>query len=302
MVAVEGLAATDQYGLAAYVCTRDQQQLEAVPGAVGVLRCPACGHRSDEPGGGVLGDAFDIAHRQSGLRGDAHAWNAMRELVATTPTPLTADAARVAFVDALHQVADVDIDHINEQQVYREHLNRGGMSGGGVHVEWWRTRGIPLLVHRAITRRPAQRGSNTEPAPRRHRSVGSVLGDIGVWAILLAIPAALIGGGGWLLYQRAYGTPVDATVLECDTSGRLGSRGSTSRTDCIAEWVIDGRLVVGGFNGGNGASDVGRTVDATVRDGVAYSRSLILPIVLIALGLPLLFLPGNAIRRTLRRR
>ncbi len=250
----------------------------------------------------MLGDAFDIAHRQWGLRGDPHAWNAMRELVASTPTPPTADAVRAAFVDALNRVADVDIDHTDEPQVFRQHLDHGGMSGGSVNVEWWRTQGIPLLVDRAITRSPAERLSATEPARRRHRSVGSAMSGVAVWAVVLAIPAALVGGGGWLLNQRAFGTRVEATVLECDSSGSIIRGGSTFRTDCIAEWTIDGRLVVGGFEGGNGKSDVGKTVDATVRDDVAYSRSLVLPIVLLALGLPFLMFPVIAIKQRARRR
>ena len=45
--------------------------------------------------------------------------------------------------------------------------------------------------------------------------------------------------------------------------------------------------MVGNFDGGGGLSDVGATLDATVRGDTAYSRSLVLPIVLIALGLPI---------------
>lgn len=135
------------------------------------------------------------------------------------------------------------------------------------------------------------------------RSVGHVVGTVVVWAIVLAIPLALLGGGGFLLYQRAVGTRVEATVLECDTSGAIIRGGSTYRTDCIAEWTIDGSTVIGAFTGGNGESDVGKTVDATVRGDTAYSRSLALPLILLALGLPFLAIPYLAIRskRTNRR-
>ena len=134
------------------------------------------------------------------------------------------------------------------------------------------------------------------------RTARKVLGDIVVWGLVLAIPAALLGGGGFLLYQRAVGTRVEATVLECDTSGAIVRGASTSRTDCIAEWEIDDRTVIGPFTGGNGESDVGRTVDATVRGDTAYSRSLALPILLLALGLPFLAIPSLAIRAKWRAR
>lgn len=118
-----------------------------------------------------------------------------------------------------------------------------------------------------------------------------------IWLVVVAIAAATVGGGGFLLAQRAVGTRVRATVLDCDTSGTIVRGGATYRTDCIAEWTIDGRVVIGTFTGGNGESDVGRTVDATVRGDTAYSRSLVLPILLIALGLPFLWFPIAAVRR-----
>lgn len=149
-----GLAETDEHGIAAYACSADRTLLAPVPGSPAVLQCPTCGHRTDEVGEGVLGDGFDVVHRQWGLRGDPHAWRAMLELVGTTPTPPDREALRAAYVDALRRVADVDIDRADEQSVYRQHLDHGGMSGGGVNVGWWRTKGIPLLVDRATDRRP----------------------------------------------------------------------------------------------------------------------------------------------------
>ncbi len=133
--------------------------------------------------------------------------------------------------------------------------------------------------------------------PRESRVIGIL-----VWAVLLAIPAALVGGGGWLLYQRTAGTRIQATVLDCDLSGGRVGGSSTYRQDCTASWTIDGELVVGVFSGGNGESDVGKTVEATVRGDTAYSRSLRLPVVLIALGLPFLALPVIGIRSRLKAR
>ena len=299
----------DEFGYPAYSCATDGLALEPVPGEESVLRCPKCGLRTDARGAGVLGDGFDVVHRQWGLRGDPHAWRALRDLVATTPTPPDEAGVRQAYVDGLREVAAVDVDHTGEQHIYRRHLDHGGMSGGGVNVEWWRTKGIPLLVERAIARRPDLSPAGTAAVPAldppadrtTRRSRRSRLADVAVWVVLMAIPAALVGGGAWLLFQRAYGTRVEATVLECDTSGNFRRYGPDIRQDCIAEWTVDGRTVIGGFAGGDGFSDVGRTFDATVRGDTAYSRSLGLPILLMLLGLPFLLLPISAIRGRRRR-
>ena len=291
----ETMTALDAFGQPAYDCAVDGSGLVPLPDDPTVLHCPACGHRTDEPGTGVLGDAFDVRHRQWGLRGDVHVWNGLRDLLATTPTPQTAEATRSAFVAGIRRVADVDIDAVEDEHVYREHLDHGGMSGGTIDVVWWRTKGCPLLLDRAMSRRPAPPTSNRRSAAVRRPSRG-LLGSVVIWAVLLGIPAALLGGGGWLMYQRAVGTRVEAAVLSCDASGNFRRYGSTFRTECVAEWTIDGETVIGNFEGGNGASDVGTTVDATVRGDTAYSRSLILPVVLIALGLPFLVVPLMAVR------
>jgi hypothetical protein len=276
-----------------YYCAEDGRVMEQVAGAAGVVRCPSCGHRTDEPGDGVLADGFDVVLRQWGTRGDPHAWRALREHVAATPTPATPELTRAALVDALRAVTGVDIDTTPEPHVYVQHLDHGGMSGGVINPPWWRERGVPLVVERATSRRPA--------APRP--ASGNPLVTVLIWVLLMAIPAAVIGGGGFLLYQRAYGTRVEATVLECNL-GRTGipSRyGGGIREDCVASWTVDGELVIGGYNGGS-SSDVGKTVTATVRGDTAYSRSLTLPLLLVALGLPFLALPVASFRHRRRRR
>ena len=284
------MEAIDEHGLHALECAMDGSAMELA--GDGVFACTTCGHRTDEPGAGVLGDAFDVRHRQWGLRGDPHVWEALREDIAAVPTPADAAAIRQAFVEALRRVADVDLDADVHGPVQREQFAHGGMSSGMVDLDWWRAKGLPLLVERAADRRPA--ASPTQGG-------GLVMGIV-VWAVLLAIPAGLVGGGAWLLYQRYAGTSVQATVLACETSGNWSRYSSTVREDCVAEWTIDGQTVTGGFVAGNGASDVGKSVDATVRDGTAYSRSLVLPLILLALGIPFLIPVVVAVKSKLTRR
>lgn len=134
-----------------------------------------------------------------------------------------------------------------------------------------------------------ERAQGGEPVERRRfGKARSTLSTVLVWLLVLAIPVATVGGGAWLLYQRAVGTQVEAEVLACESSFHWAKYAPRISESCVAEWTIDGETVVGGFNGGNGASDIGKTVSATVRGDTAYSRSLALPILLIALGLPFL--------------
>ena len=52
----------------------------------------------------------------------------------------------------------------------------------------------------------------------------------------------------------------------------------------------------------SGDHEVGRTITATERDGVLYSRSLGLPLILIVLGLPFSYLTFRWLRARLRRK
>ena len=155
--------------MAAYRCAFDQAELAAVEATPGVLQCPKCGYRTDTPGSGALADGFDVLHRQWGTRGDPHVWRAIRERIGATPTPDADDAVRHAYVDALREVTGVDVDASQEPSIYLETYNFGGMGGGHVSLEWWRTKGIPLLTERATARRPARspsRSATAAPFPR----------------------------------------------------------------------------------------------------------------------------------------
>ncbi len=149
------LRTLDRYGYPAYLCSLDQRPLVAVPGTNGALSCPVCGRRTDEQGEGVLGDAFDVIHRQWGLRADPHVWDALRNLLANESTPRSPVAVRKAFVDGLRRLTGIDIDDDERREVYLEGFDQGGMSGGVLDVDWWREKGIPLLVQRAVDRRPS---------------------------------------------------------------------------------------------------------------------------------------------------
>jgi len=130
-----------------------------------------------------------------------------------------------------------------------------------------------------------------------------------VWlllAVVLAAALACLGGGVFLLVQRETGTRVRATVTGCveSTFSRPGIYKCTG-TWQISEGRSGGERVVVGPVVGAAPSEVGKTIEVTASGDRAYSRSLALPTVLIAVGLvPLLAVVSlvAAGRRARRRR
>jgi hypothetical protein len=96
----------------------------------------------------------------------------------------------------------------------------------------------------------------------------------------------MVGGGAFLIVQRETGPRALAKVGDCVTTGS----GKYMRTHCTGTWVVGGALTEGGhvvFGTINGVDrgDVGKTIDVTLRGDTAYSRDLVLPLLLIGLGL-----------------
>jgi hypothetical protein len=122
-------------------------------------------------------------------------------------------------------------------------------------------------------------------------------------AVVLVVALACLGGGVFLIVERETGTRAKAKVTECVESG--GSR--LHRIDCTGTWVVGGSLVGGGGHvvvgpiEGAESSDVGKAIDVTLSGDHAYTRSLVLPILLLGLGLLLAVLGGLAVIKPRRR-
>ncbi|GAA3221947.1 ADP-ribosylglycohydrolase family protein [Actinocorallia longicatena] len=99
-------------------------------------------------GGMTMDELFAEPPAQWGLRGDPHAWAALRERLNAMPVP--EDPARLedllaaTFLD----VVGVDPRTATGEHVYREEFAHGGMSSGHVHLPTWRDRLLPLLLAR----------------------------------------------------------------------------------------------------------------------------------------------------------
>ncbi|WP_448319241.1 hypothetical protein [Streptomyces sp. CO7] len=99
----------------------------------------------------TMADLFDPEPEQWGLRGDPYAWRALRDHLAGTEIPESADEVRGLLRAAFSEVVGVDLVTEREAQVYREQFAPGGMSSGFVSLPTWRDRLIPMLVRRAWT-------------------------------------------------------------------------------------------------------------------------------------------------------
>lgn len=116
-----------------------------------------------------------------------------------------------------------------------------------------------------------------------------------VVAAVMLVPFVLVGAGAWLIIQRQTGEKVEASVVGCDLD--IGYKRAAEY--CTATWTIDGQEFTGPLNNA-GNLEAGDTVTATLRGDELYGRSLVLPLILIGLGLPMLLLPYAWVRRRIR--
>jgi hypothetical protein len=126
------------------------------------------------------------------------------------------------------------------------------------------------------------------------------------WFVVLVVTAgaaAMLGGGAFLLVQRATGPRAVATVGDCTTTGS----GRYRSVHCTGSWTEGGSLfegghiVVGAIQGAE-TTDIGKNLDVTVRGDTAYTRDVKLPLLLIGFGIVLCVALVNFIRVTARRR
>jgi hypothetical protein len=109
-----------------------------------------------------------------------------------------------------------------------------------------------------------------------------------IFALMVAavIAVVMIWAGIFLLVQRQTGPRAMATVDDCVTTGS----GRYRSTHCTGSWIVGGSLlegghvVVGTINDAD-QSQVGKTIEVTLRGDEAYTRDLILPLMLLGFGL-----------------
>jgi hypothetical protein len=110
-----------------------------------------------------------------------------------------------------------------------------------------------------------------------------------VVAFVLVAGLALVGAGAYQLVKVETGTRTTATVDECHLV-TAALHGKTP--ECTGTWVIGGSLLKGGhvIDGditGVDSHDVGKRVKVAIVNGEAFTRSPVVPIIVICLGIVL---------------
>jgi hypothetical protein len=84
-----------------------------------------------------------------GLRGDPHLWEALRSWVAGRPLPADDGETTAVLYYAISEIVGGDLRDAGEMVRVPGFVTGSGMSDGHVSAEFWRQRGVPLLVTRA---------------------------------------------------------------------------------------------------------------------------------------------------------
>lgn len=94
--------------------------------------------------------------RQWGLRGDRYLWAEMAKAFARVPLPESPDRLRRQFRGMYRALTGHSL--LEDEPFYVERFAKGGMSSGHICPEFWRERGVPLLVERFLLLQREQLG------------------------------------------------------------------------------------------------------------------------------------------------
>jgi hypothetical protein len=94
---------------------------------------------------------FDPEPERWGLRGDPYLWRALREHLAGTRLPRSAEELTGLLHAAFRDLTGIDIASDPAPMAYHEEYAHGGMSSGMISLDTWRKGLFPLLAERAKT-------------------------------------------------------------------------------------------------------------------------------------------------------
>jgi len=96
-----------------------------------------------------MADLFDPEPHTWGLRGDPYLWRALRERLAGTDMPASAEEAVSLLHAAFGELTGLDLASETASAAYRAQYGHGGMSSGMISLDTWRQGLMPMLAERA---------------------------------------------------------------------------------------------------------------------------------------------------------
>jgi len=93
-----------------------------------------------------VAELFNDEPAQWGLRGDPYLWQELKERFKNTAMPSSKEAVEQLLVEGYESVTGHSID--DQGGIYIERLAHGGMSSGCISAQFWKNRGIPILLER----------------------------------------------------------------------------------------------------------------------------------------------------------
>ncbi len=104
---------------------------------------------------GMMSAIFSPTPKQWGLRGHPYVWEAMRHALETVDQSTSASDGLRLLDETFRHIVGVDLDDLTSgESIKSEELDRGGMSGGWVDLNTWRTKLMPLLKSRLGKQNP----------------------------------------------------------------------------------------------------------------------------------------------------
>lgn len=91
---------------------------------------------------------FSPEPAQWGLRGDPYLWREMADQFQGVPLPRSSREVASVLEEAFLKLTGYPVSYTRHLKVVRH--AHGGMSSGDIDTEFWRERGIPLLLSRFV--------------------------------------------------------------------------------------------------------------------------------------------------------
>lgn len=92
-------------------------------------------------------ELFEPEPKTWGLRGDPYLWQEIKKRLGEKEIPINQEEIQREIIHLCLDVFNINLNTDNE--IFIKDFDKGGMSSGWICCEWWREKGIPLLLSRS---------------------------------------------------------------------------------------------------------------------------------------------------------